>query len=89
MRKKLQFTSLICFISSLVIFAIDYVCFHYVLDTGFTSIKQEEAQKPFVTDLIGQFGTLFLFTAAIALIVSFVFFEKEKKEEKIAKEIAK
>ncbi len=81
MRKKLQITSLISFGISLIVFAIDYVCFHYLLDTGFTAVRQEEAQKPFVTDLIGQFGTLFLFAAAATLIASFIFFEKTKTEK--------
>ena len=76
MNKKLLKLSLICFIIAAFVLAFDYFFFHYVTDTGFTSIKQEEAGKPFVTDLIGQFGVLFLFTSVLSLIIAFVFKDK-------------
>lgn len=77
MNKKLLKLSLICFIISVVVLTIAYFFFHYVTDSGITLVRQEEAGKPFVTDLIGQFGVLFLFASAMSLIIAIVF-----KEEK-------
>lgn len=77
MDKKLLKLSLICFIISVVVLVIAYFFFHYVTDEGITLIRQEEAGKPFVTDLIGQFGVLFLFSSVMLLLVSIVY--KEKK----------
>lgn len=73
MNKKLLKLSLICFIVSVVTLIIAYFFFHYVTDNGITLIKQEEAGKPFVTNLIGQFGVLFLFTSVLSLIIAYVF----------------
>ena len=73
MNKKLLKLSLICLIISIVVLIIAYFFFHYVTDSGITLIKQEEAGKPFVTDLIGQFGVLFLFASLFTFIVSLVF----------------
>lgn len=77
MDKRLLKLSLICFIISVVVLVIAYFFFHYVTDEGITLIRQEEAGKPFVTDLIGQFGVLFLFSSVMLLLVSIVY--KEKK----------
>ncbi len=77
LRKKLLITSLITFIVSVVVFVIAYFFFHYVTDSGITFIKQEEAGKPFVTNLIGQFGVLCFFASALCFISAFVFADKE------------
>ena len=73
MHKKFLKLSLICFIISVVVLIISYFFFHYVTDEGITLIKQEEAGKPFVTNLIGHFGILFLFSSVMSLLISIVF----------------
>lgn len=78
-RKKLLKFALINFIVGLVVLLIAYFFFHYVTDSGITTVHQEEAGKPFVTSLIGNFGVLFLFASVVSLISSFVFCEKDKK----------
>ena len=78
MRKKLLKFSLISFICSAVVFAINYFFYHFVTDEGITFTFHEEAGKPFVADLIGQFGVLFIFAAAASLIAAFVLCDKEK-----------
>ena len=50
----------------------------FVTDSGFTLTYHEEAGKPFVTDLIGQFAVLFLFTSVISLIIVKIFYQEEK-----------
>jgi len=77
MNKKLLKLSLYCLLISIFVLICAYFFFHYVTDSGITLIKQDEAGKPFVTDLIGQFGVLFLFASAFTLLIAFVF----KKEE--------
>ena len=80
MNKKLLKLSLICFIIAVFVLAFAYFFFHYVTDTGITLIKQEEAGKPFVTDLIGQFGVLFLFSSVLSLIIAIIY--KKENEAK-------
>ena len=77
MRKKLLKFSLVQFIISAVVLAINYFFYHYVTDDGITLTFHEEAGKPFVADLIGQLGVLFLFSSAVSLIVAFIFFDKK------------
>ena len=77
MRKKLLKFSLISFICSAVVFAINYFFYHFVTDEGITFTFHEEAGKPFVADLIGQLGVLFIFAAAASLIAAFVLCDKE------------
>ena len=79
MKKKLLKMSLICFIIAIVVLIFDYICFHYITDSGFTATKQEEAQKPFITNLIGMFGIFFFFTSVICFISSFLFFNNKNK----------
>ncbi len=76
-RKKLVKLAIICIAIAVLVLAIDYVIFHYVTDDGFTTERQEEAGKPFVTQLVGQFGVLFLFLGTASLLVAFVCLEKD------------
>lgn len=70
MRKsKMYKLSIILCIIGVLFLILSYFMFHYLLDTGLTSIKQEEANKPFVTNLAGNFGVLCLFGG----LVSFLF----------------
>ena len=76
-RKNLLKLSLITLIIGLCVLAIAYFFFHFVTDDGITFVWHPEAGKPFVTDLIGQFGVLFLWSSAMSLILALVFFKKE------------
>lgn len=78
-KKKLLKLSLVSLIIGLAVLAIAYFFFHFVTDDGITFVWHPEAGKPFVTDMIGQLGTLFLFTSAISAISALIFFEEEKK----------
>ncbi len=78
MRKKLFKLSGISAILSAVTFASNYVFYHYVTDDGFTTVFQEEAGKPFVSDIIGQLGVHFLFFVIGSLLVAYICFDKEK-----------
>ena len=77
-RSKILKSSLIEFIVSVVLFAIDYVLFHFVNDSGFTS-WQPEPGKPFLALLVGVLATLFFFAAAMSVICALVFTDKDNK----------
>lgn len=61
--------------------AIAYFFSRYVTDEGITLTWYEEAGKFLVTNLIGAFGVLFLFTGTASLISSFVFFGNQREEK--------
>ena len=77
-KKNLLKISLITLIIGLVVFAINYFFFHFVTDEGITLTWQPEAGKPFVANLIGIFGVLFIWSSAMSLIIALVCFKNEK-----------
>ena len=77
-KKTLLKFSLILLIVGLCVLAINYFFFHFVTDEGISLTWHPEAGKPFVTDMIGQLGVLFLFGSAVSLIAALVFFEEKK-----------
>ncbi len=77
MRKKLLKLSLITFIIAALVLILTYFVFHYVTDSGITLVRQEEAGKPFVTGLLGQFGVLFLFSSILSLLAAFLLADKD------------
>ena len=80
MKKKLQKLSIVSFISSAVVFVINYFFFHFVTDEGITLVWHPEAGKPFVADLIGQLGVHLLAAAIISLMISIIFFPKSENK---------
>ena len=77
-KKNFQKLALYCLIIGAVVLLISYFFFHYVTDEGITFVFHEEAGKPFVTNLIANFGVLFLFASAMSLMISLIFFKEEK-----------
>ena len=78
-KNSLKKMSLYCLIIGLVLLVMTYFMFHYLTDTGFTSSFQEEPGKPFVTNMVGNLSTLFIYSSIISFISSFLFFKKEDK----------
>ena len=68
-------------IIAVVVFIINYFFYHFVTDEGITLVWQPEAGKPFVADLIGNLGVLFIFGSIITLLVAFIVFDKKEKGE--------
>ena len=79
MKKKLLKLSLITLIIGLAVMLIAYFFFHFVTDDGITLTWHPEAGKPFVTDMIGQLGVLFVFSSAMSLISALVLFDDKKE----------
>ena len=77
MRIKLFKLSGISFGISAFILTFNYFFFHYFGENGFSNVFHKEAQKPFVSNLIGQLGVLFLFTSFLSLIIEFIYYKKE------------
>lgn len=78
-KKNLLKLSLISFIISACVLVFNYFFFHYFTSEGFTTIFHKEAQKPFVADLIGQFGVLFLLFSVITLLIALICYNNKKK----------
>ena len=76
-RNKLLKFSLYSIIIATIIFVINYFFYHFLTDDVFTTIFQEEAGKPFVANLIGQLGTLFVFLSGASLLSAFIIFDKK------------
>ena len=76
MKKKFLKLSLITFIVSIVFFALAFFCFHFVTDQGITLIYHQEAGKPFITELIGDFAILNVATSFISLLIAFIFYKE-------------
>ena len=81
-RKRLLKFSMWQAIIGAVVFVINYFFFHFVTDSGISLQWQPEPGKPFVTELIGIFGVLFLFGAVVSLLAALIFFDKNKSEDK-------
>ncbi len=82
-HKLLKLAAILALIGAAV-FVINYFFFHFVTDEGITTVWHPEAGKPFVADLIGTLGVMFLFTSVLSLISAFVLCDKddEGKENK-------
>ena len=78
MKKKCYILALISFILSVAIFVFTYFFFHYVGPDGmFTHVFHKEAAKPFVSQLLGTFGVMFLFGGVFSMLIGKIFFSKK------------
>jgi hypothetical protein len=80
-RKKFLKLSLITCIIGVFVLAVAYFFFHFVTDEGVTLTWHPEAGKPFVTELIGNFGVLFFFASVISLLIAFIFCDNGDKKD--------
>ena len=78
-KSKLLKFSLISLIIGAAVLIIAFFFFHFVTDNGITTVFQKEAGKPFVAELIGDLGVLFVFASAVSALGAVVLFEKDKK----------
>ena len=78
-KKNLLKLSVISFAISAFVLTFNYFFYHYFTSEGFTPVFHKEPQKPFVSDLIGQFGVLFLFLSVTCLLFALVCYNKKEK----------
>ncbi len=81
MKNKLLKLSMWQGIIAAVVFVINYFFYHFVTDDGITTVWQPEAGKPFVADLIGQLGVLFIFGSVVCLLCAFILFDNKDGSE--------
>ena len=81
MRNKLLKLSMWQGIIAAVVFVINYFFYHFVTDEGITLVWQAEAGKPFVADLIGNLGVLFIIGSIVTLLSAYILCDKNDKEE--------
>ena len=79
-KQQLHKLALISLIIGVVVMLLTFYCFHFVTDDGFTLTYHEEAGKPFVTDMLGIFGVLFIFSSAMCMLISYVRFGGKKDQ---------
>ena len=79
MKNKLLKLSLWMIICAAIIFVINYFFFHFVTDSGISLTWNPEPGKPFVSNLIGNLGVLFIFGSAVSLMLALIVFDDEEK----------
>ena len=77
MKQKFKNLSNWCFLLAVILFALSFVLFHYLTDSGFTSVWQPEAGKPFVTEMAADLGVLFFFCSILCRMIAKIFFSDE------------
>ena len=75
-RKKFFKLSLWLLITGIIFIAISYFFFHFVTDDGITFVWHAECGKPFVTEMIADFGVISLFFSFLSLLVGLIFTDK-------------
>ena len=77
MKQKFKKLSNWCFILAAVLMAVSFVLFHFLTDSGFTTVFQMEAGKPFVTEMVADLGVLFLFSGILCRMIAGIFCHRE------------
>ena len=77
MKNKLLKLSLWMIIIAAIIFVINYFFFHFVTDSGISLTWNPEPGKPFVSNLIGTLGVLFIFGSAVSFMLALIVFNDD------------
>ena len=78
MKNKLLKLSLWMLIVAAFVFVVNYFFFHFVTDSGISLTWNTEPGKPFVSNLIGNLGVLFIFGSAVSLMIALIVYGDEK-----------
>ena len=77
MKQKFKKLSNRCFLLAVVLMAVSFVLFHFLTDSGFTTVFQTEAGKPFVTEMVADLSVLFFFGGIFCRMIARIFFPDE------------
>lgn len=77
MKQKFRKLAFRCFVLAATLFALSFVMFHYLTDSGFTNVWQPEAGKPVVTEMVADLGVLFFFSGILCRMIAKIFFPDE------------
>lgn len=75
MKKKFFLLSVSSFMLFVLIELFTYFFYHYFTAEGFGVFWHAEPYKPFITFLFGIWGTMFLFSAIISLLIALIFYK--------------
>ena len=78
MKKKFKKLSAWSFALAVVLFALSFVLFHFLTDSGFTTVFQQEAGKPFVTEMVADLSMLFFFSGILCQLIAKIFYPNEQ-----------
>lgn len=78
MKNKLLKLSLWMLIVAAFVFVVNYFFFHFVTDSGISLTWNPEPGKPFVSNLIGNLGVLFIFGSAVSLMIALIVYGDKK-----------
>lgn len=77
MNQKFKKLSNWSFVLAVVLFALSFVLFHFLTDSGFVTTWQPEAGKPFVTEMVADLSVLFFFSGIVCRLVAGIFFSEK------------
>jgi multisubunit Na+/H+ antiporter MnhB subunit len=77
MNQKFKKLSNVSFVLAVVLFALSFVLFHFLTDSGFTTVFQQEAGKPFVTEMVADLSVLFFFSGIVCRMIAGIFFPQK------------
>ena len=78
MKKKFMKLSGWSLVLALALFAWSFFLYHYTLPDGsFTTVFQQEAGKPMVTELWAILGVMFLFSSILSLMIARIFYSEK------------
>ncbi len=81
MRRKFRILALCSFILAIAIFLFTFQIFHHLTsEMTFAAERLDEPGKPFITFLFGVWGTMFLFSGVISLVIGEIFFGEKKNK---------
>lgn len=76
-KKNLLKLALYSFIIAAVILAFSFYFYHFVTSEGFTLTYHKEPGKPFISNMIANFGVMFLFFSCVCLLINAVCFKED------------
>ena len=76
MKKKVLKLSLITFITGVLCLVIAFLAFHFLTKQGISAVWQTTAQKPYITELIGDFAIINIAVSFVSLLISQIFFRE-------------
>ena len=77
-RKNFFKLAIITLAIGVLLLVFTYFFYHFATDAGLSLVWHKEIGKPFVTNLFGIFGVLFVWASVMSFLIGLVFFEKEK-----------
>lgn len=76
-RKNFFKLAIITLAIGVLLLAFTYFFYHFATDAGLSLVWHKEIGKPFVTNLVGFFGVLFVWASVMSFLIGVIFFKKQ------------